>query len=192
MTARRSTARFRAAATAFVVTAVVAGVSGAAAPPAPAPGQPGPQQDTPHCIVGLDAGGRQCFGTFGAAVEAATDGRVDGAPVSARAAARDAEFRAALAGEVIQGTFFEHGDYGGASLTVYGAAPCEKDGWVEYQLDLDDWWKDRISSVQPWANCWLWLYPEPNLGGSRDGPFKENTADIGGFMNDRTESIGFS
>lgn len=190
MTARRFTGRFRAAAASLVVVAGVGGTTGAAAGPASA--SPGQARQGQHCIVGLNGDGRQCFGTFEAAVEAATDGRVDDAPASARAAAGDDAFRESLAGEVIQGTFFEHDDYGGASLTVYGAAPCEKDGWVEYQLDLGDWWQDRISSVQPWANCWLWLYPEPDLGGSRDGPFKENTADIGSFMNDRTESIGFS
>lgn len=185
VTARRLVTQARVAVAALAVTAAVGGAAQAnAAAPAP------PTER--HCAVGLDGGSVECFGTFADAVAAATDGRVQDAPGSARAAARDDGFRASLAGEVIQGTFFEHDDYGGASLTVYGAAPCEKDGWVEYQLDLDDWWKDRISSVQPWANCWIWLYPEPGLGGDRDGPFKVNSPDIGDYMNDRTESIGFS
>ncbi|EST29295.1 hypothetical protein N566_22390 [Streptomycetaceae bacterium MP113-05] len=169
--------------------AALGGTSGASAAAADGgPDEPGGR----HCIAGLADGEQRCFDTFAEAVAAATDGRVDDAPSSARAAAGDDAFRASLAGEVIQGTFFEHGNYGGASLTIYGPQPCEKDGWVNCQYDLGDWWKDRISSVQPWANCWLWLYPEPDLGGDRDGPFKENTADIGSFMNDRTESIGFS
>ncbi|MFR9676821.1 hypothetical protein [Streptomyces sp. TR06-5] len=186
--ARRSARSVRGAA-ALALAAALSGVSGATAQAAPAPAD-GP--DHRHCIADLDSGRQQCFGTFDAAVTAATGGRVKDAPESARAAARDDAFRAELAGEVIQGTFFEHASYGGSSLTVYGAEPCVKDGWVEYQLDFDDWWKDRISSVQPWANCWIWLYPEPNLGGDRDGPFKENTPDIGSFMNDRAESVGFS
>lgn len=179
----------------LAVLAAVGGTSGVSAPAASAAeGAPGASgaPGGPHCVAGLADGGTRCFDTFAEAVEAATGGRVDDAPSSARAAAGDDAFRASLAGEVIQGTFFEHGNYGGASLTIYGPQPCEKDGWVNWQYDLGDWWKDRISSVQPWANCWLWLYPQPNLGGDRDGPFKENTSDIGSFMNDRTESIGFS
>lgn len=179
----------------LAVLAAVGGTTSAAAAPAPGAAESGAASKAPggpHCVAALDGGGERCFATFGAAVEAATGGRVDDAPASARAAARSEAFRASLAGEVIQGTFFEHGNYGGASLTIYGPQPCEKDGWVNWQYDLGDWWKDRITSVQPWANCWLWLYPEPNLGGDRDGPFKENTPDIGSFMNDRTESIGFS
>ncbi|WP_247597575.1 hypothetical protein [Streptomyces sp. RKND-216] len=173
----------------LAVLAALGGTTSAAAAPAAGPGTDAPGER--HCIVGPD-GGERCFATFGAAVEAATSGRVDDLPASARAAAGDDGFRASLAGEVIQGTFFEHANYGGSSLTIYGPQPCEKDGWVNWQYDLGDGWKDSITSVQPWANCWLWLYPQPNLGGDRDGPFKENTPDIGSFMNDRTESIGFS
>lgn len=144
-----------------------------------------------HCIADLGGGSVRCFDSFTAAVGAATHGRIDDAPATARSAAGDHAFRTSLKG-VIQGTFFEDVDYGGASLTIYGAKPCEKDGWVDYQYDLPSEWQNVISSVQPWAECWLWLYPEPNLGGDRDGPFKTNTPDIGPFMNDRTQSIGFS
>lgn len=144
-----------------------------------------------HCIADLGGGPVRCFDSFTAAVGAATHGRVDDAPATARSAAGDRAFRSSLKG-VIQGTFFEDVDYGGASLTIYGAQPCEKDGWVNYQYDLPSAWQNVISSVQPWAQCWLWLYPEPDLGGDRDGPFKVNTPDIGPFMNDRTKSIGFS
>jgi hypothetical protein len=154
------------------------------------------QADSPstarHCIADLAGGPVRCFDTFTEAVDVASNGRVDDAPSSARRAAGNGDFRASLKGSVIQGTFFTDTNYGGSSLTVYGPEPCVKDGWVNWQYDLPDGWKDVISSVQPWADCWIWLYPEPNLGGDRDGPFKENTPDIGAFMNDRTESIGFS
>ncbi|MCF6521586.1 hypothetical protein [Streptomyces sp. JJ36] len=195
MSAHRPVRRFAPLAAACALLAAGGAAAPAQASPAqasPAPAaQPGPQ--TPHCIADRETGEQRCFATFTAAVEAATGGRIDDAPKSPHTAARNPEFRqSSAAAEVIQGTFFEHDGYGGASLTIYGAEPCVKDGWVNFQYDLDDWWKDRISSVQPWANCWLWLYPEPDLGGDRDGPFKENTPDIGTFMNDRTESIGFS
>jgi hypothetical protein len=96
------------------------------------------------------------------------------------------------AGQVVQGTFFDGPDYTGNSLTITGPELCKKDGWVNWQFDLGDDWKNKISSVQPWGDCWVWLYPEPNLGGDRDGPFKENTGNVGSFMDDRTQSIGFS
>lgn len=134
--------------------------------------------EKPHCAVDARTGAETCFATLPEALDAAKSGQGNGPRV--------------MAGDVIQGTFFDDPQYGGSSLTVYGTAPCEKDGWVNYQYDLPDDWKNRISSVQPWANCWLWLYPEPNLGGDRDGPFEENAPDIGAFMNDRTQSIGFS
>jgi hypothetical protein len=170
-------------------------VQAASAAPAPAPAE--------HCVADLGSGAQKCFATFTRAVAAATGGRLTDAPASPRAAAGDDAFRdasralartadARAEGEVIQGTFFTDPGFSGSSLTIYGAAPCKKDGWVNYQYDFGDDWKNVISSVQPWADCWLWLYPEPNLGGDRDGPFDENTPDVGSFMNDRAQSVGFS
>jgi hypothetical protein len=156
-----------------------------------------------HCVADARSGQQRCYGTFTEAVERATDGRVTDAPATPRAAARSGAFRAEVsgvtakadagaAGDVIQGTFFDDKGFSGASLTLTGPAPCEKDGWVNYQFDLGDDWKNRVSSVQPWGNCAIWLYPEAGLGGDRDGPFDENTSDVGQMMNDRAQSIGFS
>ncbi|WP_371530932.1 hypothetical protein OG302_37695 [Streptomyces sp. NBC_01283] len=150
-----------------------------------------------HCVLDASTGERACFGTFTEAMDRATDGRVTDAPATPRAAATSSAFRAeteaeAKAGDVIQGTFFSDPGFSGDTLTISGPSLCEKDGWVNWQYDLGDDWKNRISSVQPWGNCAIWLYPEPDLGGDRDGPFDENTADVGQMMNDRTQSIGFS
>jgi hypothetical protein len=153
------------------VTAVTLAATGTAtaAPPAnePTTGQ--------HCTLDVRTGAEQCYGTYEAAITGA----------------RQAGRRAA-AGDIIQGTVYDGFDYSGDSLTIYGTELCEKDGVINFQLDLGDDWKNKISSVQPWGNCWLWLYPEPNLGGDRDGPFDENTPNIGSFMDNRTQSIGFS
>lgn len=196
----------RAAAVTFTVAC------GLAVLPAAAPAGAEASEAGEHCIGGLNGEAQQCFDTFTEAVAVATDGQVTDAPASARAAATDAGFKAELRagaetaaksgaqgasraqamGDIIQGTFFEHEDYGGATFTVYGDGLCEKDGWVDYNFTFPDDWKNIITSVQPWAGCWLWLYPEPDLGGDRDGPFKENTSYIGSFMNDRTQSVGFS
>lgn len=192
--------RFRAAA-ALVTLAVAAAVTATGGPAGAAPNTHTAGDE--HCVLDTGSGVQECFDTFPEAMSAASGGRISQAPESGQLAASDTDFReqtrqlaadddAVAQGEVIQGTFFDDTNYGGDSLTVRGEAPCVKDGWVDWELTLDDDWKDRISSLQPWANCWIWLYPEPDLGGDRDGPFKENTADIGSYMNDRAQSIGFS
>ncbi|CAM05980.1 hypothetical protein A8924_7175 [Saccharopolyspora erythraea NRRL 2338] len=147
------------------------GSAGTAAAPS-ATGQAGSAQAAPgqHCSYDLRTAERHCFASQDQAVTAAR----------------------ARSGEVIQATLFDNRDYGGASFTVYGESLCKKDGVVNYQLDLPDDWKNRVSSVQPWGNCWIWLYPEPGLGGDRDGPFDENTPHVGDLMDDRTQSIGLS
>ncbi|WP_233221736.1 hypothetical protein [Streptomyces carminius] len=196
---RRTARRTRTAAVVFAAAGAVAAapVQAVAAP------QDAPRDGARHCIADLRTGAQECFGTFTEAVEAASGGRIDDAPASARSAAQDPAFRkrtkelataaeTARNGDLIQGTLFEHENYGGATFTVYGEAPCPDNGKVDYSIDLPDDWKDIVTSVQPWANCWIWLYPEPGLNGDRDGPFKENTPYVGSFMNDRTESVGFS
>lgn len=183
----------------------VPAVAAAAVAVAAVTGMTGPASAAPergvHCVLRSATGDERCFGTFAQAIESASSGAVAAAPVGARAAVTDPEVRAKLAapggpsagapGEVVQGTFFADPDYGGDSLTITGPPLCARDGWVNWRYDLDDEWKDRISSVQTWGNCWLWLYPEPDPGGHRNGPYKAEIADIGVFMNDRAESIGF-
>lgn len=195
---RRTTHHARTTAAAL---AVLAGA--VAAPSAQAAEEPA-ESGARHCVTDAGTGQQSCYATFTEAVSAASGGRITDASASARDAARDSGFRAetrqfntsaearAKADGVIQGTFFDDPGFGGDSLTITGEGLCKKDGVVNYQHDLEDAWKNRVSSVQPWGDCWVWLYPEPNLGGDRDGPFKENASDIGSMMNDRTQSIGFS
>ncbi|WP_326954334.1 hypothetical protein [Amycolatopsis sp. NBC_01286] len=149
-----------------------------------------------HCVLNSETGTQQCFADYQQVISYASQGTITTAPADAHAAARDLTLRSELAaqpkGDVIQGTFFDGADYTGDSLTITGPELCKKDGWVNWQFDLGDDWKNRITSVQPWGDCWLWLYPEPNLSGDRDGPFKENNGNIGSYMDNRTQSIGFS
>jgi hypothetical protein len=78
-------------------------------------------------------------------------------------------------------------------FTVTGAGLCDgSDGVINYEFTFPGDWFNRISSVQPWASCKIWLYPDANLTGDRDGPFTSNTGWIGSFMDDRTDSVGFS
>ncbi|GAA4620691.1 hypothetical protein [Saccharopolyspora hordei] len=148
-----------------VLAAVVPGASLAQAGP-----EPGSAPPDRHCRYVQSTGDLRCFASYAEAT---------------------AERRTA-SGDVIQATLFTEVNYGGSSFTIYGSDVCEKDGVVNFQLNLPDDWKDVVSSVQPWAQCWIWLYPEPDLGGERDGPFKENTPDVGELMNDRAQSVGLS
>ncbi|MGW6057768.1 hypothetical protein [Streptomyces sp. NPDC055189] len=191
----RTTHRTRSAGAAVAVTTGL--ICTLSAQPAGAD-EPAAEPAARHCTLDASTGEQRCFGTFDEAIERATDGRVSDAPATPRAAVTSSAFRAAVredssaAGDVVQGTFFSDPGFSGDTLTISGPSLCEKDGWVNWQYDLGDDWKNRISSVQPWGNCAIWLYPEPGLGGDRDGPFDENTADVGQMMNDRTQSIGFS
>jgi hypothetical protein len=167
--------------------------------------------------VGGPTGTPRCFSTFRAAIRHATHGQVTDAPKSARAAARDRGLRSRLrrltiaprttgptaggratpraaadGGEIIAATLFDDQDYGGSSYTVTAGAPCKKDGLIEWQIDLPEDWQNRVSSVQPWGNCWIWLYPELGLNGDRDGPFDQNTPYVGAQLDNRTKSVGLS
>lgn len=92
-------------------------------------------------------------------------------------------------GELIGATVFEDAEYGGSSLTITVPEPCPKNDKVDFWLDLDDYWQNRISSVQAWSTCWVWLYPD---SGDRAGPYKENHPDVGSYINDRTVTVGLS
>jgi hypothetical protein len=161
----------------LLLAGLLSGAAGASGGAMNAPNSANPPVVNPvqHCNFDARTREQRCFDTLGKALADARGG----------VAAKDD-------GQVIQGTFFENPDFGGASYTVYGEKPCEKNDKIDYQLDLPDEWKNKISSVQPWANCWIWLYPQPGLGGDRDGPFKENSGRIGALMDDRSQSIGFS
>ena len=155
-----------------LLAATVPGIAAADGAARPA----GPDQ---HCNFDVRSGEQHCFGSLD---EAEADARVRGS----------AHGGATAQGDIIQATLFDEENFAGASFTVYGTGMCEKNDKVDYQIDLPDDWKNRISSVQPWADCWIWLYPEPGLGGDRDGPFKENTGAVGGALNDRAQSVGLS
>ncbi|MGW1894900.1 hypothetical protein ACWCP6_32350 [Streptomyces sp. NPDC002004] len=171
----------------------------AVAPPALAD-QPAPE----HCVLALDTGRQTCYDGFTAAFAAASGGRITDAPDNLEAASGGSglqELRAetirlmagsGASGDVIIGTVFEDKDYGGASLTITGSSPCRNNNRVDHWVNtLPEGWNDTITSVQPWANCWIELYSDEYLSGDRDGPFKSNTPDIGSYMNDRTSSISF-
>jgi hypothetical protein len=154
-----------------------------------------------HCVAGPAGAAEsnaatQCFGTFREAITFVSGGQITDAPATVRDAAADQGFRERLAsvrtaaGNVITATAFDGSNYGGDSLTMVGARPCVKNDRVDWWYDLGPLgWANRISSVQPWANCWIWLYPE---SGNREGPFKGNTPDVGNYIDNRAIRVGLS
>lgn len=156
-----------------------------------------------HCTLNAGTGETQCFKSLSTATGLPDSERLLDAP----SAGKDAEISEARKGEepvassgvdtraegdIIAATVFKDTEYGGGSLTITASKLCEDKDDVDFQVDLDEEWKNKVSSVQPWGRCTLDLFSEPGLGGERDGPFDELTPDIGDVMDDRTQSISFS
>ncbi len=123
-----------------------------------------------HCVLDTASQQRTCYENLSAATGAGQ--RI-----------------ADTSGSVIGATVFEDAEYGGASLTITVPEPCPKNDEVDFWLDLDDSWKNRISSVQAWSTCWVWLYPD---SGGRAGPYKEKAPRLNSGINDRTVTVGLS
>jgi len=171
-------------------------LAGTLVPAAPADAVARPGGD--HCVLGGPKSNVaiRCFATFRQAVTFASGRQITNAPQTARDAIADSGFRKRLAstqtasGEVIAATAFDESNYRGSTLTMVAPHPCTKNGKLDWWYDLSaTGWTNRISSVQPWANCWIWLYPE---SGDRDGPFKTNTPDVGAYINNRAFYVGLS
>ncbi|GAB3555421.1 hypothetical protein J2S53_003438 [Actinopolyspora lacussalsi] len=156
--------RTRTAAVALASCAMAAGLTATTA-------QAAQESETDeHCVLDVSTRDHTCYETL---AEARQQGR------------RIAD----TTGELIGATVFEDVEYGGSSLTITVPEPCPKNDEVDFWLDLDDYWQNRISSVQAWSTCWVWLYPD---SGDRAGPYKENHPDVGGYINDRTVTVGLS
>ncbi|SDQ98975.1 hypothetical protein SAMN04489718_2981 [Actinopolyspora saharensis] len=123
-----------------------------------------------HCVLDIASQQRTCYDELSAATGAGQ--RI-----------------ADTSGSVIGATVFEDAEYGGASLTITVPEPCPKNDEVDFSLDLDDHWKNQISSVQAWSTCWVWLYPD---SGDRAGPYKDKAPRLSSGINDRTVTVGLS
>ncbi|WP_304451134.1 hypothetical protein [Nocardiopsis sp. YSL2] len=162
-------------------------LASALASPLPATAAPAPAR---HCVGDIDGGGQECFDTYAQAIDAAEDrvGRTLAEQERALSVSRTGTLAAASDFDVIIGTYFEHANYGGATFTLYGDNTCQGGDDIEFWFTFPSDWQGIISSAQPWARCSLWLHAGPDGTGDRDGPYRENTPDIGGYMNDRTVS----
>ncbi|WP_026119554.1 hypothetical protein [Nocardiopsis ganjiahuensis] len=160
----------------------------------PLPASAAPAQ---HCVGDIDGSGQECFSTYAQAIDAAEDrvGRTLAEQERALAeqehtlsGPRTGTLAAQSSSDVIIGTYFEHENYGGATFTLHGDNTCQGGDDIEFWFTFPPEWQNIISSAQPWARCSLWLHSGPDGTGDRDGPYRENTPDIGGYMNDRTVS----
>lgn len=145
-----------------------------------------------HCVVSAETGAERCYDSLAEAMSAASEGRVDlAAGTKPGSVAIEQEVAAAnrsAAGEVIGAVLYDDARYQGSSYTITIGAPCVKDGWMEWELDLPEDWRDRVTSTQSWANCWVWLWDE---AGTKEGPYEDDNPDVGGFS-DRAWRVGMS
>lgn len=133
--------------------------------------------ELPHCIAGP---GRpfQCFDTEAEALSIASEGRIHLAPGETSGSLSDSE----LFGpdSTIRSILYEHANYGGATLTIYGDA-CS--GWN----NMTSAWNDRTSSARTYS-CGITLYEHYNLTGSSLKINSPGTSYVGNAMNDKTSS----
>ncbi|MFD8493085.1 peptidase inhibitor family I36 protein [Amycolatopsis sp. NPDC059657] len=93
---------------------------------------------------------------------------------------------------MVIGRVFEDQDFHGASYTFMGPHPCKNGNGKDFSVKLANYkWANRISSVEAWGNCWLYLYTGANLDGKKDGPYKSDTPYVGPQLDKRAQSIAF-
>ena len=187
---------------------------GPAAVPAPASGPTAetatatataPASAAPHCALVVGSTTAHCFGTYRAAVAYGTGGRVTDAPLSARAAALDPAFArtmsalpaatpAALpAASTLLGTEYANANFGGASLSLFGAGRCDNSSDADFRFaSLPAGWNDRITSFRSFSNCAQQLFRNTNFGGGSLTIIISSLANVGAAANDQASSLTFN
>jgi hypothetical protein len=205
-------------AAAVPLTLALAGVAGSAAAvpvgpaavPAPATGDtaesataaaPAPATAAPHCALVAGSTTARCFATYRAAVAYGTGGQVTDAPVSARSAALDPTFARTIsalptvtaAASVLLGTEYANANFGGSSLSLFGAGQCDNSSDVDFRFaSLPSGWNDRISSFRSFSNCAQQLFRNTNFGGGSLTIIISSLAYVGAAANDQASSLTFN
>ncbi len=130
-----------------------------------------------HCISGQDRS-FQCFDTEAEALSIASGGRIQLAPGETSGSLSDSELFDP--NSTIRSILYEHADYGGATLTIYGDT-CS--GWN----NMSSTWNDKVSSARTYS-CGITLYEHYNLTGSSLNITSPGTSYVGSAMNDKTSS----
>ena len=183
---------------------------GPAAVPAPATGgtaesataaAPVPATAAPHCALVAGSTTAHCFATYRAAVAYGTGGRVTDAPVSARSAALDPTFARTIsalptmtaAASVLLGTEYANANFGGSSLSLFGAGQCDNSSDADFRFaSLPTGWNDRISSFRSFSNCAQQLFRNTNFGGGSLTIIISSLSYVGAAANDQASSLTFN
>ncbi|GII92045.1 hypothetical protein [Sinosporangium siamense] len=205
MSSRKRSLAWLASAAALTTAALTAPVPASAA-------EPGTPAEGDHCVVNLSKNNKTtCFGSFTAAIAAATGGAITNAPADPAEAVNDAAFNAQLkpsgkgesaadAGassarrQQVIGIEYQHSNHQGASYTFTGNRNC-----TGPTTDVDFWfafpggspWHDIISSFRNYSNCFTAHYEHSNFTG-RSTPYQDDRDYIGDYLNDRTSSLRWS
>jgi hypothetical protein len=175
--------------------------AGGSAPESATAAAPRPASAAPHCALVAGASAARCFGTYRAAVAYGTGGRVTDAPTSARTAALDPAFARTVSAlpavtasaSVLLGTEYANANFGGASLSLFGAGRCDNSSDADFRFaSLPAGWNDRITSFRSFSNCAQQLFRNTNFGGGSLTIIISSLANVGAAANDQASSLTFN
>ncbi len=130
-----------------------------------------------HCIISHGKS-LQCFETEAEALRVASGGRINMAPGQTSASLTDDELFGVQT--TVRSILYEHTNYGGATLTVYGDT-CY--GWNNMPVG----WNDVASSLRT-DSCGITLYEHNNMTGPSVCLGYPGSANLGSTMNDKASS----
>lgn len=157
-----------------------------------------------HCVLELPSENTFCYESFGGALSAATQGRIDDAPDDVRAAMDDPELEQRIndlslepqlksGATVVIGIQYWNRFFQGSTYTITASAGCDGD------VNTWDWgltslspgpvapWDNAISSVKAFSRCSETLYDNTNYGGASSS-LHVISGDLG-VMDNQTSSI---
>ncbi|WP_344288024.1 hypothetical protein [Streptomyces synnematoformans] len=152
-------------------------------------------QRADNCVVNVDSGSKQCFGTFREAIAATTDGKITNAPLSAKHIDQKLTDRLSAAShttgaQAVQlGVVFRDSNYGGSAQVFEASSGCQSGNGRDFQIDLSGSWNNAVSSLTT-LSCWLELWDAPGTAGFHQ-EYQQSTSYVGDAMNDRASSIAF-
>jgi hypothetical protein len=136
----------------------------------------------------------RCYGTFAAAIAAATNGRIQLDPATPAemlpptAVAANTQLTAAAASSplttVIIGIDYTGTGFGGSSFTWYQSASCGN----YYVSSMPSGWNDVIESVANYSGCGTTLYHDINFGGTSTSVGVDGAASTLGSFNNQASS----
>lgn len=91
--------------------------------------------------------------------------------------------------DVIGAKVFTGRDFAGDVLTLWVPAPCPKNNKVDHFVTLGNEMRNKISSVQGWSTCSVWLYRADD---TREGPYDGDHPDVGSHVEDQAVIVGLS